>query len=54
MLHMSVNTPYSERSSDQISKILNVASTKLGNIDTNIDSINTRIEEVDKKGGYWG
>jgi acylphosphatase len=54
--------------SEQISKILNVASTKLGNIDTNIDSmstklgnidtnidsINTKIEEVDKKFGVIG
>jgi acylphosphatase len=40
--------------SDQISKILNVASTKLGSIDTNIGSINTRIEEVDKKFGIIG
>ena len=40
--------------SDQISKILNVASTKLGNIDTNIGSINTKIEEVDKKFGVIG
>lgn len=40
--------------SDQISKILNVASTKLGSIDNNISSINTRIEEVDKKFGVIG
>jgi archaellum component FlaC len=54
--------------SDQISKILNVASTKLGSIDTNISSvstklgsidtnissINTKIEEVDKKFGIIG
>jgi acylphosphatase len=40
--------------SDQISKILNVASTKLGSIDNNIGSINSRIEEVDKKFGVIG
>ena len=40
--------------SDQISKILNVASSKLGSIDNNIGSINTRIEEVDKKFGVIG